>query len=385
MTTSLSLSPISTSFKATSIQSQPAPRSSTIARLQPRDSVRFGSYVAYNGFFNGVNLITDFRGATSNGEAESYFKDALTFFQTRKQQLPDIPKPSLTQRLFSVVAGKTPVSGSGILPVRSICDIPEGNIEKAAFDILRFALRPNREIHVIVVDPGVGNGQDRSILVTKNHGILIGPNNGIFSLLHQTLKEDPAEDVRILPIDLERIQQLERIRLNRPGYTIPKTFHGRDVFVVVAAGIAAGLPPEYFAKRVGKEDFTVLPTPFSKAVSPLPSRVGETVPFLALRDDTRGNLKTSLFLTEAQEEALRNGEATYQIIDPAGKQAQPPVPLKQYFSQVKPGEPLLYLGSTYNRFLESRFLELALNGGNISDTLQVEATQSKPFLIQRIS
>jgi S-adenosylmethionine hydrolase len=70
---------------------------------------------------------------------------------------------------------------AGFLEIKPIHDIPQRNIDFAAFALNDLALRPNQEIFIHVTDPRVGNGEDRSILVTQNNGIFI---DQLLSFIH---------------------------------------------------------------------------------------------------------------------------------------------------------------------------------------------------------
>ena len=108
-------------------------------------------------------------------------------------------------------------------------DVPPYDIETAA-EVLEQALPfyPTGTVAVAVVDPGVGSERKATAILTKKGHLLVGPDNGIFTLVMQ------AEG-------LERAVELRDTRYFRPGQT-SFTFHGRDVFAPVAAHLAAGTP-----------------------------------------------------------------------------------------------------------------------------------------------
>lgn len=109
-------------------------------------------------------------------------------------------------------------------------DIPPQKITAAQFNLLNaYPYFPPGTIHVAVVDPGVG-GTRRAIAVQRVDGILVGPDNGIFTGFLQR----------------SHLQQVERIvELSNPQYwRVPNpssTFHGRDIFAPVAAHLASGV------------------------------------------------------------------------------------------------------------------------------------------------
>jgi S-adenosyl-L-methionine hydrolase (adenosine-forming) len=108
-------------------------------------------------------------------------------------------------------------------------DVPPYDVESAA-EVLEQALPfyPAGTVAVAVVDPGVGSERKAVAILTKKGHALVGPDNGIFTLVMQ------SEGV-------ERAVELRDTRYFRPGQT-SFTFHGRDVFAPVAAHLAAGTP-----------------------------------------------------------------------------------------------------------------------------------------------
>jgi S-adenosylmethionine hydrolase len=108
-------------------------------------------------------------------------------------------------------------------------DVPPYDIETAA-EVLEQALPfyAARTVAVAVVDPGVGSERRAIAILTRQGRILVGPDNGIFTLVMQ------GDGV-------ERAVELRNPRYFRSGQT-SSTFHGRDVFAPVAAHLAAGTP-----------------------------------------------------------------------------------------------------------------------------------------------
>ena len=98
------------------------------------------------------------------------------------------------------------------------------------FDLLDGALSigaaysyfPNRTIHVVVVDPGVGTAR-RPLLVSADNQYFIAPDNGVLSLIYE---RDPNAVVRHANVEHYYLQP------------VSKTFHGRDVFAPIAAWLA---------------------------------------------------------------------------------------------------------------------------------------------------
>ena len=105
-------------------------------------------------------------------------------------------------------------------------DIEPHNVVHGAF-VLRQSLPwfPQRTVHVVVVDPGVGS--DRRILAGKYDGqVVLAPDNGLISLVHREL---PLEEIYA-------VQNTQYFR-----NPVSRTFHGRDILAPVAAYVATGL------------------------------------------------------------------------------------------------------------------------------------------------
>jgi len=105
---------------------------------------------------------------------------------------------------------------------------------------------PDRAIHVVVVDPGVGGGR-RPLLIQSESRFLVGPDNGVLSLALGGKEPDCA------------------VCLSNGAYHLKPasaTFHGRDVFSPVAAYLSLGLPPRAFGEPV--REFVRLPFPAAR-------------------------------------------------------------------------------------------------------------------------
>ena len=117
----------------------------------------------------------------------------------------------------------------GICPCAQIVDvtheIPAYNILAGAYAIQQAAeFFPSETIHIVVVDPGVGTTR-RGLLAESRDQHFIAPDNGVLSFI---LGRDPSAVIRELTnADL----WLKRVSA---------TFHGRDIFAPVAAGLALG-------------------------------------------------------------------------------------------------------------------------------------------------
>ena len=136
----------------------------------------------------------------------------------------------------------------GIHPDARIVDIthhiqPQA-IEEAAF-ILRSAYSyfPERTVHCVVVDPGVGS--DRSILIVRTKtATFLAPDNGVLSFILEEEKNPQLFKVSNASVYLKKVSH---------------TFHGRDIFAPIAAHLDRGLSPE--ALGIPVENYQKLNSP----------------------------------------------------------------------------------------------------------------------------
>ena len=115
-------------------------------------------------------------------------------------------------------------------------EISPFNIGEAAYAVYNaHSFFPDKTVHVVIVDPGVGS-ERRILLVEASGQHFIGPDNGVF---------DPIvylnEKYRCMEID--------------PGYFshVSATFHGRDIFVPAALKILNAESIKEFTKEIEYE------------------------------------------------------------------------------------------------------------------------------------
>jgi S-adenosylmethionine hydrolase len=114
-------------------------------------------------------------------------------------------------------------------------EIPPHDIQAAAFTLLAsYATFPLKTIHVAVVDPGVGSSR-RPILVEAAGQFFVGPDNGIFSYVYDSVKNP-------------RVFHLTNAKYFRQP--VSPTFNGRDIFAPVAAVLSNGAEPELLGEKI---------------------------------------------------------------------------------------------------------------------------------------
>ena len=104
-------------------------------------------------------------------------------------------------------------------------------------------------VHVAVVDPGVGTTR-RAIAVAAGESILIGPDNGLLSWA-----------IAALGGGNDAVQLTNGELWLHP---VSATFHGRDIFMPVAAHLAAGLAFAQAGEQITIDDLVALPAPTSR-------------------------------------------------------------------------------------------------------------------------
>ena len=112
-------------------------------------------------------------------------------------------------------------------------DIPRHDIAAAAYALANAVpYFPPGAIHVCVVDPGVG-GERKAVIVVDKDCLLVGPDNGVFSVVAPR----PQAAFAITESSFRR---------DKPS----ATFHGRDFFAAAAAALARGGRPEEAGPQV---------------------------------------------------------------------------------------------------------------------------------------
>jgi S-adenosylmethionine hydrolase len=103
--------------------------------------------------------------------------------------------------------------------------VPPGDVRRGAAVLAQTLPYLPRGVHVAVVDPGVGTGR-RGVAVQVGESILVGPDNGLLSWA--VTRAGGASSA----------YQLTNGELWL--HPLSPTFHGRDIFIPVAAHLAAG-------------------------------------------------------------------------------------------------------------------------------------------------
>ncbi|HEY9611518.1 SAM-dependent chlorinase/fluorinase [Allocoleopsis sp.] len=218
--------------------------------------------------------------------------------------------------------------------------IPPQNIAAARFNLMNaYSYFPVGTVHVAVVDPGVGS-QRRGIAVQIDQGFLVGPDNGLFSgVLNQT-------------------RALATVELANPEYwrtpTPSSTFHGRDIFAAVGAHIASGVAIARLGVSI--EPKTLVQLTIGDR-TPTSSGVIGCIQYI----DYFGNLITNIPAAEVQGKtwSVVLGDSPTQMLRDRRIESS------QTYTNRPLGELVALIGS-------HGWVEIAVNGGNAHQTLQMD-------------
>jgi S-adenosylmethionine hydrolase len=158
-----------------------------------------------------------------------------------------------------------------INPEANIIDINHSikpqDILQAAF-ILSVAYRyfPKQTVHMAIVDPGVGS-ERRGIILKTPSAIFVAPDNGILSYIIDDLFSVESRSLTEQSHDLKEIvfkKGLEAAAITDPRFwrhPVSPTFHGRDIFAPVAAGLSLGISPYEFGEKINSLHILPIPKP----------------------------------------------------------------------------------------------------------------------------
>ena len=218
-------------------------------------------------------------------------------------------------------------------------EISPQDVMEAAF-VLREAIPhfPEGTVHLVVVDPGVGTDR-RPIALRRDGHWFVGADNGLFPLVL-----DGADPEGAVALDTPAVW-----RTDSPS----TTFHGRDIFAPVAAHLAAGRT----LAEVGSPIDELTPLRWA-----LPLVDEEGIRGFVVHIDHFGNCITNISRsTFAQHVGLNDGAATGFKCFVGSHSA---TEVHATYGAVSKGDPLLLFGST-------GFLEIAVNGGNAAELLDI--------------
>jgi S-adenosyl-L-methionine hydrolase (adenosine-forming) len=229
---------------------------------------------------------------------------------------------------------------SQIVPNGRIIDIthlvPPGDIRRGAAVLAQTVPYFPPAVHVAVVDPGVGTGR-RAVAVATDGAVFVGPDNGLLSWAIEAVG-GATEAVSLTNTALWRT-------------AVTPTFHGRDIFMPVAAHLMAGVPLASAGDRIDVASLAALPKPVSRVS-------GGTAEAEVVTVDRFGNAQLSVPGPDAARAGMTPGKAV--TLGWLGRELT--VPFARTFGDVAAGQVVSYTDS-------AGFVSIAVNGGNAAHRL----------------
>lgn len=283
------------------------------------------------------NLAAFVRGIPDNGCLPPLFHLLLPMPPHRLLTL--LSDFGLNDVYVGVLKGVIAQINPALIPIDLTHQIPPQNIQAAQFNLMNaYPYFPAGTVHVAVVDPGVG-GARRAIAVELSDGLLVGPDNGLFTglLASKTI--------------------VQAVQLTKPQYwRVPEpsnTFHGRDIFAPVGAHLASGVPIAEVGEIIDPETLVRHALP---ACTPTPNGFTGSIQHI----DRFGNVITSI-----PGEVVCNRRWSVRL-------RKRVIPGCRTYGDVKVGEPLALVGS-------HGWVELAVNGGDAH--FQLRLTWNDPVQV----
>ena len=218
--------------------------------------------------------------------------------------------------------------------------VSPGDIRRGAAVLAQTAGYFPPAVHVAVVDPGVGTAR-RAVAVAAGDSVFVGPDNG---LLSWAVAEAGGATAAV---------SLTNRALWLDAATA--TFHGRDIFMPVAAHLAAGVPLARAGDRLDVASLVTLPAPVSRVAEGSADAEVLTV-------DRFGNAQLSVTGPDAARAGLVPG-ATVTLAWEGHEQV---VPFRSTFGDVAAGELVCFQDS-------AGYVAIAVNGGNAASRLGLRA------------
>jgi hypothetical protein len=214
--------------------------------------------------------------------------------------------------------------------------VPPGDVRRGAAVLAQTVAYLPRAVHVAVVDPGVGTAR-RGIAVEAGDDILIGPDNGLLSWAIAA-KGGPGRVIQLTNGDLWLSP-------------VSPTFHGRDIFMPVAAHLAGGADLASAGSQIDPADLVTLPSPTSRVSEG--EAEGEVMSV-----DRFGNVQLSIPAADAGRLGISFGSP---VVVRCGRR-QLTVPYLETFAAVAPGEVVAFTDS-------AGLISLAVSAGDAAQEL----------------
>jgi S-adenosylmethionine hydrolase len=214
--------------------------------------------------------------------------------------------------------------------------VPPGDVRRGAAVLAQTVPYLPPAVHVAVVDPGVGTAR-RGVAVAAGDSVFIGPDNGLLSWA-VTAAGGAARAFSLTNRNLWLSQ-------------VTPTFHGRDIFMPVAAHLATGAELAAAGAEIDVGDLVTLPPP-ERLVRDWVA-AGEV-----LTVDRFGNVQLTITGADAAEIGIKPGGT---VLVRCGHR-QLSLPYRDTFGAVATGDLVTYTDS-------AGLISIAVNGGNAAQRL----------------
>jgi S-adenosylmethionine hydrolase len=214
--------------------------------------------------------------------------------------------------------------------------VPPGDIRRGAAVLAQTVPYLPPAVHVGVVDPGVGTAR-RGVAVSAGESVFVGPDNGLLSWA-VTASGGPVRAVSLTNRELWLAQATA-------------TFHGRDIFMPVAAHLATDADLAAAGEEIDVTDLVALPAP--ERLVRDSTALGEV-----LTVDRFGNIQLTITASDAAEIGVRPGGTALVRF---GRRRMT-IPYRDTFGAVAAGELVAYADS-------AGLVSIAVNGADAARRL----------------
>jgi S-adenosyl-L-methionine hydrolase (adenosine-forming) len=214
--------------------------------------------------------------------------------------------------------------------------VPPGDVRRGAAVLAQTVPYLPPAVHVAVVDPGVGTAR-RGVAVAAGDSVFIGPDNGLLSWA-VTAAGGAARAFSLTNRNLWLSQ-------------VTPTFHGRDIFMPVAAHLATDAELAAAGDEIDVGDLVTLPAPERLVRDWIAA--GEV-----LTVDRFGNVQLTITGADAAEIGIKPGGT---VLVRCGHR-QLSLPYRDTFGAVATGDLVTYTDS-------AGLISIAVNGGNAAQRL----------------
>jgi S-adenosyl-L-methionine hydrolase (adenosine-forming) len=230
--------------------------------------------------------------------------------------------------------------GARLAPHATIIDVTHlvspGDVRRGAAVLAQTVPYLPTAVHVAVVDPGVGTSR-RAIAVAAGESVFVGPDNGLLSWA-VTAAGGATRAVSLTNRDLWLAK-------------VTATFHGRDIFMPVAAHLASGTDLMAAGNEIDIADLVSLPAPVSRVHDG--TAEGEV-----LTVDRFGNVQLTITTSDAADIGLKPGDTVLVVIG----RHQHLLAYRETFGAVPRGELVVHSDG-------AGMVSIAVNGGDAAQRL----------------